>query len=161
MSKMGWLVDGQWLTITLGVLGFFINTVVLIATFVWKLAAMKQQLSEEISKSREGLRGEMSAHRDDLRGEMSTHRDDLREEVETLRHSFGEGLTAIRQKINEVELDSAKVYVRRESWHQAMSQLQENMSKADIADQQWKLRLEEKFDRLAERVLERSPRSHS
>ena len=81
-------------------------------------------------------------------------RDELREDLALERREMGEGLKTIRQKATDIEIDIAKNYVRRDSWHQAMQQLQENVSKSDAADQQWKLRIEEKLDRMAERIAE-------
>lgn len=88
----------------------------------------------------------------ELRDLAIAHRDELRADIASERREVGEGLKAIRQKVGEVELDLAKNYVRRDSWHQAMNSLQESMSKNDAADQQWKLRIEEKLDRVAERI---------
>lgn len=90
-------------------------------------------------------------HRKEIKGDL----DKLEDDIVSERRDFGEGLAALRQKINDVELEASKVYVRRESWHLAMNQLQESWGKDDLADQQWKLRIEEKIDRLNERMAER------
>lgn len=92
----------------------------------------------------------------ELRDLAIAHRDELKEELASERRDVGEGLLALREKINLVELEAAKVYVRRESWHQAMNQLQETFGKSDQAAEQRMLRLEEKIDRLADRLANRS-----
>lgn len=79
-------------------------------------------------------------------------RNEIRADLAEERREVGEGLKAIRQKVTEVEIDLAKNYVRRDSWHKAMDQFQESLSKSDSADQQWKMRMEEKLDRMAERL---------
>lgn len=79
-------------------------------------------------------------------------RDELRADLAAERREVGEGLKAIRQKVTDIEIDLAKNYVRRDSWHAAVNQMQESASKDAAADQQWKLRMEEKIDRLGERL---------
>lgn len=99
--------------------------------------------------------GRNSVTKDDLRELRDLavqHRDELRGDIESERREFGEGLKALRQHIGNVELDIAKNYVRRDTWHHTVNQMQETSSRADAADQQWKLRIEEKLDRLAERI---------
>lgn len=88
----------------------------------------------------------------ELRDLAIAHRDEIKAEIAAERRDVGEGLSALRQKINDVELEAAKVYVRRESWHQAMNQLQETFGKSDQAAEQRMLRIEEKIDRLADRM---------
>lgn len=88
-----------------------------------------------------------------LRDLAISHRDEIKNLIDSERREVGEGLAALRQKINDVELEAARVYVRRDSWHQAMNQLQDNIGKTDAADQQWRLRIEEKIDRLSERLF--------
>lgn len=94
----------------------------------------------------------------ELRDLAIAHRDEIKAVIDAERREVGEGFHALREKVNSVELDVAKHYVRRESWHQAMNQLQENIGKTDAADQQWRLRIEEKIDRLADRMTEHQPR---
>jgi len=91
----------------------------------------------------------------ELRDLAIAHRDELKEEIARERRDVGEGLSALREKINLVELEAAKNYVRRESWHQAMNQLQETFGQSDRAAEQRMLRIEEKIDRLTERVVAR------
>lgn len=92
----------------------------------------------------------------ELRDLAIKHRDEIKGEIASERRDVYETLSALRQKVNDVELEGAKVYVRRDSWHQAMNQLQTSIGSSDAADQQWKLRIEEKIDRLAERVVART-----
>lgn len=89
--------------------------------------------------------------------DLHSIRDELKAEITTERREVGEGLAALRQKIIDVDLDLAKNYVRRDSWHQAMNGLQESISRSDAASEQRMLRLEEKLDRLGERLAEMPP----
>lgn len=88
-------------------------------------------------------------------------RDELRTDIADERRDVGEGLKAIRQKTTDIELDLAKNYVRKDAWAQSISQFQETMSKNDSADQQWKLRIEDKIDQLSERIAGHPPRGRS
>lgn len=127
---MGWAVEIQWLTILLGVVTLVINSFVLVAVLTWKLSTVKQELSDDIIK----------------------HRDTLKDEMQTERRVVGESMSALRQKINDVELYGANNYVRRDAWDQAMTQLQSQLSSADKVAEQRILRLEAKMDRIIERV---------
>lgn len=79
---------------------------------------------------------------------------DLRDSVNSHERNVGETVHGIREKIKEVELYVRDTYVRRDSWHQAMNQLQESIGKSDAAAEQRMLRIEEKIDRLGERLVE-------
>lgn len=94
----------------------------------------------------------------ELRDLAIKHRDELKVEIAAERREVGEGLHALRERINNVDLDLAKNYVRRESWHQAMNQLQTQLQAADKAAEERMMRLEGKLDRLAERMAEASAR---
>lgn len=111
-------------------LGLLVQAVVLVSSFTWKLASVKEALSADIIE----------------------HRDELREAIDAERRVIQESLLALRQKINEVELDAARNYVRRESWHQAMNALQESASKSDQVIASRMMTLEQKIDRMAERL---------
>lgn len=89
----------------------------------------------------------------ELRDLAVEHRDELKEELAIERRLIGESLSGLRQKINDVELDGAKTYVRRESWHQAMNQLQAQLVAADKAAEERLLRLENKLDNIADRLI--------
>lgn len=84
--------------------------------------------------------------------DLNRVRDELTEELKAERRDIGEGLAALRQKIVDVEIDTARNYVRRESWHKSIEQLQEGFNREDISTQQWRSRIEEKMDRLSERI---------
>lgn len=111
-------------------LGLLVQAIVLVSSFTWKLASVKEALSADIIE----------------------HRDELREAIDAERRAIQESLLAIRQKINDVELEAAKHYVRRESWHTAMNQLQESASKSDQVIAARITTLEQKIDRMVERL---------
>lgn len=122
----------HWLTLVFGAIGLALQAGVLAVGFTWKLAGVKEALSKDIIN----------------------HRDEVKDELASDRRMIGESLSALRQKINDVELEGAKNYVRRESWHQAMNQLQTQLQAADKAAEERVLRIEAKLDRLAERISE-------
>lgn len=131
----------EWLSPALTIVGFA-------ATSVATAVVLTRKLSE-IEKE---LRGDMVSYRDDVRRDMVQYRDEVAKVIDADRRAAGEALQALRQKINDVELEGAKTYSRRESFHQAMGQLQESIGKSDQAAEQRMLRIEEKIDRLSDRV---------
>lgn len=120
----------HWLTLLGIVSGLVIQAVVGAVFLTQKLAGMKEALT----------------------GEIIEYRDEVKAEIAGERRVVGESMAALRQKINDVELESAKVYVRRDSWHQAMNQLQIQLAAGDNAAEERSLRLEGKVDRLYERI---------
>ena len=130
VAGLGLMEFQHWITLILGALGLVLQAGALAVGFTWKLAGVKEALSADIIE----------------------HRDELKSELATERKLVGETMQALRQKINDVELEAAKIYVRRDSWHQAMNQLQESIGKSDAAAEQRMLRIEEKIDRRAERI---------
>lgn len=136
MEVVGQIVSAaNYFTIALGVLGFFLQGLLLIGAGVWKLSRIEKAILETIT----------------------VHRKEIDTDIDSRDRNVGESLQGIRQKINEVELYVRDTFVRRDSYHTAMSQLQENASKSDEADQQWKRRIEDKIDRLAERITDHQP----
>lgn len=134
VAGIGIIMEVQhWLTLLGIVSGLVIQAIVGAVFLTQKLAGMKEALTREIIEQRDELKAELAMD----------------------RRVVGESLAALREKINLVELEGAKHYVRRDSWHQAMNQLQENIGKGDATDQQWKLRIEEKIDRLNDRIVQR------
>lgn len=88
---------------------------------------------------------------------------DLTNKIEAQGREVGETILAVRQriadvdtnatrKINEVELYIRDTFVRRDSWHQAMNQVQERWSAGEKVAEQRSLRLEGKVDRIFERL---------
>ncbi len=77
---------------------------------------------------------------------------DLRNEIDSHGREVGETTAAIRQKITEVELYVRDTYVRRDSWHQAMVQIQERWSAGERIAEERAQRLETKVDRIIERM---------
>lgn len=84
--------------------------------------------------------------------DLNRVRDELRTDIAGERRDVGEGLKAIRQKVADLELELAKDYVRKDSWQSSMDQIRDNLGKSDAADQQWRLRIEDKIDQLGERI---------
>lgn len=67
---------------------------------------------------------------------------EMRESRTADQRIFGETILALRQKINDVELEGYKTFVRRDSFHEMMKQMQEtNNARFD--------KIDGKLDRLA------------
>lgn len=75
---------------------------------------------------------------------------ELTTKIDAHGREVGETVSAIRQKITEVELYVRDTFVRRDSWHQAMNQMQERWAAGDKAGEERSLRLEAKVDRIFE-----------
>jgi hypothetical protein len=132
------LTMGEMANLGLQAAGFLINIIVLSIGGVWALSKAKDAIREDAEKRQAALREEGDKRHMAI---MSLFESD--------RRTFAETLLALRQKINDVELGTAKEfkeYVRRESWHQAMNQLQVRLDKADQASDERALRLEAKMD---------------
>lgn len=88
---------------------------------------------------------------------------DLTNKIEAQGREVGETILAVRQriadvdanatkKITEVELYIRDTFVRRDSWHQAMNQIQERWAAGEKAGEERSLRLEVKVDRIFELI---------
>lgn len=134
VASLGIVMEIQhWLTL-LGIVSGLVVQAILGAVFLTqKLAGMKEALT----------------------GEIIEYRDEVKAEIAGERRITGESMAALRQKINDVELEAAKVYVRRDSWHQAMNQLQIQLAAGDKAAEERTLRIEAKVDSLLKHILER------
>jgi hypothetical protein len=95
---------------------------------------------------------------------MTTELHGLRSEIDTHSREIGETITALRthvltidrdttKKITEVELYVRDTFVRRDSWHKAMDQMQERWAAAEVAEKERALRIEAKVDRIIERLM--------
>lgn len=130
------ILDPQWLTIVLGIIGFLINIVVLAVGFTWKITRVEGS----------------------MRQDMAAFRDELKSEIARESRLIGEAMQGLRQKVNDVELEAAQTFVRRDSWHQAMNNLQAQMQAQDKADDERALRMETKIDRIADAAAQRDER---
>jgi hypothetical protein len=102
------------------------------------------------------LFGRHTVTKDDLiaaTATMTTEIHELREAIDSHERNVGETITGIRSKINEVELYVRDTYVRRDSWHQAMNQMQERWAAGEKAAEDRSFRLEGKVDRIIERLM--------
>jgi hypothetical protein len=121
-------------TVLFGIVGFVFQAVVLSVSLTWKVSLVAQELKRDCDQKA----------------------DFIREATQAEFRIVNEALLAIRQKVNDVELESAKVYVRRDSWHQAITALQSQLTAEAKALSERQLRFEQKLDTITERLLERS-----
>ncbi len=106
--------DIQW------IVAILINAAVLIASFLtasirttWKLAQIEADIVKLIS---------------DHGKEDLIEFANIRNEIDATARSFGETIQALRQKTNDVELDSARLYVRRDGFHDSIRQLTDGLA---------------------------------
>lgn len=90
---------------------------------VWKLTRVEQALREAIAASRDELEAKWAAE----------------------QRIYNETLLAIRQKINDVELDAAKTYMRREGFYSVQTQFREDLK--SLAE-----KFEDRFNRMEEKI---------
>lgn len=100
--------------------------------------------------------GRNAVTKDDLTKATAATTSEIREfrgEIDALGRSVGETILGIRQKITEVELYVRDTFVRRDSWHSAMNQMQERWAVGEKAAEERSVRLETKVDRIIERLM--------
>jgi hypothetical protein len=95
----------------------------------------------------------MTAGIHELRSEIDSHSREVGETITSLRTHLGNVDRDTTAKITEVELYVRDTFVRRDSWHTAMNQLQERWAAGEKAAEERSLRLEVKLDKIVERLL--------
>lgn len=93
----------------------------------------------------------------DMLSALSDHRNEVQRIVDGERRIIQESLSALRQKINDVENEGLKTYVRRDSFHEIMNRV----SSESAAFRQV---MEARFDRQdvkIDRLIERQARPQS
>jgi hypothetical protein len=96
---------------------------------------------------------QLSKVRADLIDALNAHRAEVHQLVADDRRAIQETLIALRQKINDVETDALKTFVRRDSFHEIMSRVSsENASFKSAIEAKFD-RQDAKIDRLLERMV--------
>jgi chromosome segregation ATPase len=94
----------------------------------------------------------MASEVHELRKIVVGYRDELKNAIDSESRMLGETISALREKINKVELEASQIFVRRDSWHKAMDQMQISASKSDEFIGARIDKLESKIDRLTDRL---------
>jgi hypothetical protein len=89
-----------------------------------------------------------------LRGELDNHERNIGETFLSVRQKIADVEHAATKKITEVELYVRDTFVRRDSWHSAMTQMQAQWSSGEVAAEQRSLRLEAKVDSIIVRLMD-------
>lgn len=89
----------------------------------------------------------------ELKNDLDAHGRDVGETISAIRQKIADVDQATAKKITEVELYVRDTFVRRDSWHQAMNQIQERWAVGEKAAEERSLRLETKVDRIFERLM--------
>src|ERR1041385_233038 len=88
------------------------STIITIASFVFTAAGMLVGVTLRLS-------GVVS----ELKDAIKTSKDEVEARQDVITKQFGETVAALRQKVNDVELDTAKTYMRRESFYQVKAEM--------------------------------------
>lgn len=83
--------------------------------------------------------------KDAVRDAMDAHKQEYDQQLDNLSRQFTDTFAALRQKINDVELDAAKTYMRRESFYQVKSEMS-----AEIRE--FRNDLKDRLDRLETKI---------
>lgn len=83
--------------------------------------------------------------KDAVRDALDAHKREIDVELDALGRSFGETAQALRQKINDVELDMAKSYMRRESFYQVKGEMSSEIK-------EFRKELKDRLDRLETKI---------
>lgn len=125
-------MDAATIAAIIAALALFTNLITNFLSGSWKL-------STKISEMETGLRTAIS----DAKTEIEERQDAQRRET-------GEALAAMRAKINEVELEGAKNYIRRESFYQFKNELATQINNQGDKLEARLTRMEAKIDKAAE-----------
>lgn len=103
-------MSDQAIMIAVQLAALILTAIGLAITGTWQLANMREQLTKAILEHRLELDDDIARHRVTFDGELAL-----------FRKEFGDTFSALRQKINDVELDSYKTFVRRESFYEVIN----------------------------------------
>lgn len=96
---------------------------------------------------------QLSKVKTDMMEELVRHRMDVHKVLDEDRRAIAESITAVRQKINDVENEGLRTFVRRDSFHEIMSRVSaENASFKQVIEARFD-RQDAKIDRLIERLV--------
>lgn len=84
----------------------------------------------------------------EVRHEIDTLRNRIDDELDNLGRSFGETISAIREKINQVEIAAYKDFVRNESFREIVNRISSEIANYRVAIEGRLDRQEAKIDRL-------------
>lgn len=87
------------------------------------------------------LKDKISEHKNEFYQEITK----IYQEFERMRREYGEVNAALREKVNQVELEAAKVYMRRDSAQGMKSEIMEQVR--DLGDD-----LKERLDKIEHKV---------
>lgn len=122
----------QAILIVINLCGLFLTAAGLIWHASWRLGTLASELQARLSEHRKGIDDDLSALRTEIGKDFVAQ-----------QRALGETIAALREKINNVELEAYKVFVRRESFHELIKQTQ------DATNARFD-KIEAKIDRLIE-----------
>lgn len=84
----------------------------------------------------------------ELSTEVRAHMEEDTQRFDEMRREFGETIKAMREKINEVELFNRDTFIRRDSFHSALSQQQVVMGAMVTDLKDWMRRIEDRLNKV-------------
>lgn len=112
-----------------------IAALALVANLVNQLLSGSWKVNARLNEMESGLRQAIENAKDDIEQRQDTH-----------RREIGESIHALRSKINEVELTSAKEYIRRDSFYTVRNELSAQIAALDNKIESRLVRMEGKLD---------------
>jgi uncharacterized protein YktB (UPF0637 family) len=101
----------EWIHVAIGIISAFIGAVGGLIAGVWRVAHIEQKMREDFKVSIDKLK------------------DDNETKVESLVGQFEESFKALRQKINDVELNTEKHFLSKDGFNDFRREYREDMNK--------------------------------
>ena len=128
----------------LALAGLAMSVLTVISAGIWQLSRTEARLQKHLALTESRLQEALTAHRAAVQQVMDGD-----------RRATSEGIQAVRQKINDVELEAYKTFVRRDSFHEIINRVSaENSSFKEMIGERLD-RQEAKIDKLIERAIGR------
>jgi predicted nucleic acid-binding Zn-ribbon protein len=118
---------------------------VIVVGATWGLGKIKDAVRELIDDHRREVYKQVDALKREAGGQHDMLAQSVTEQFSAQARQFTDTFAALRQKINDVELDVAKTYMRRESFYQIKGEMS-----AEIKD--FRNDLKDRLDRLETKI---------
>lgn len=113
----GWQLDAKEWLILIGMIG---QMIYFTARSGWQARGFREDMHKDLT-----------SYRDECMRLVGQYRDETRSLIDNERTNFGETIAALRQYIANVEKQGFVEYMRRDSFHSRMNDLQGSVSKSD------------------------------
>lgn len=148
---MGWSaqIPNGLMSMTLSEIGaiasLLLNIGIAIVGATWGIAKIKDAVRDAMDEHKRDVYRQVDTLKreaDDRYAEISQS---FAEQLGNLSRQFADTFAALRQKINDVELDSAKTFMRRESFYQVKAEMSSEI-------REFRSDLKDRLDRLENKI---------